>query len=110
MGDFSLMRAILFDVKVYSSPPDTAPRGQFAYIVVTSKALPNIRPSLVDLLSPFVTPEYTTIVLVQNGVGIEKDVAEAWPENVVLSGVVAILFRWPFIISDWYPSFCERHG
>jgi len=58
--------------------------------VVTAKALPGSTPSLPDLLKPFVTPGFTTIVLVQNGVGIEDGVSAAWPANAIISCVTWI--------------------
>jgi hypothetical protein len=40
-------------------------------VFVTTKALLNSSPSLPQLLESVVTEEVTTIVLIQNGVGIE---------------------------------------
>jgi len=57
--------------------------GPFDYILVCSKAFPG----LADLIRDAVTPE-TTIVLAQNGIGIEEDYAAAYPENTLISGVV----------------------
>jgi 2-dehydropantoate 2-reductase len=41
----------------------------------------------VDLIRPAVTPGYSIIVLIQNGLNIEKPLLEAFPSNIVLSGV-----------------------
>jgi 2-dehydropantoate 2-reductase len=48
-------------------------------------------PSLPTLLEPFVTPKFTTIVLIQNGIGIEDQVAERWPDNTIISCIVRII-------------------
>jgi 2-dehydropantoate 2-reductase len=64
----------------------TAP---FEYIVVCTKVLPEIFRTE-DLIRPAVTPGLTTIVLIQNGIEIEKPVADAFPKNIVLSGVSMI--------------------
>ncbi|RFU25074.1 hypothetical protein B7463_g11266, partial [Scytalidium lignicola] len=62
-------------------------QGPWNYIVVCSKAFPGDRPSLADHLKSAVGPE-TTIALIQNGVGIESEVAAAFPNNPILSCVV----------------------
>lgn len=59
----------------------------FKYIIVTTKNIPDIPPSLVDLVKPAVTPGQTTIVLMQNGLNIERPFVKAFPENVILSSV-----------------------
>ena len=62
--------------------PDTAD-----YLLVTTKVLPDI--NLVDIIRPAVKPE-TTIVLIQNGIEIEKDIAEAFPDNELVSSIAYI--------------------
>ncbi|QRV90533.1 2-dehydropantoate 2-reductase [Ceratobasidium sp. AG-Ba] len=62
-------------------------RPTWDYVIVTTKALPNSSPSLPELLEPFITDEKTSIVLVQNGVGIEDGVRARWPKNTILSCV-----------------------
>lgn len=62
----------------------------FEYIVVTTKNIPDIRPNVLDLIEPAVTPGVSSIVLLQNGFNIEKSIIERFPENVVLSGVSII--------------------
>lgn len=56
----------------------------YSYVLVTTKALPEISPTS-RLLQPFLSPEYSypqpTYVLVQNGLGIEKDLHRALLEN-----------------------------
>ncbi|KAG8736971.1 hypothetical protein FRC10_008684 [Ceratobasidium sp. 414] len=73
---------------VYSSAePSGNARPTWDYVIVTTKALLNSSPSLPQLLEPFITDQTTTIVLVQNGVGIEDGVRARWPKNTILSCV-----------------------
>lgn len=60
--------------------------GPFDYILVATKVLPEIQPTE-KLIHPAVTPRKSVIVLIQNGIGIEEPVANAFPENIILSGV-----------------------
>jgi 2-dehydropantoate 2-reductase len=62
--------------------PDTAD-----YLLVTTKVLPDI--NLVDIIRPAVKPK-TAIVLIQNGIEIEKDIAEAFPNNELISSIAYI--------------------
>ncbi len=57
------------------------------YIIVCLKVLPEI--SLPDIIRPAVG-ENTAIVLVQNGIAIEKEVAKAFPDNEIISGIAFI--------------------
>jgi 2-dehydropantoate 2-reductase len=57
--------------------------------VVTLKALPDLY-SVSDIIKPVVTPNFTSIVLIQNGLDIEVPVAAAFPANAVMSGVSMI--------------------
>lgn len=59
----------------------------FDYIVVTTKNIADTTPTTAELISPAVTPGKTVIVLIQNGLNIEKPLFEKFPRNVVLSGV-----------------------
>lgn len=61
--------------------------ASFKYIICTTKNIPDIPPSVADIIKPAVTPGYTVIVLMQNGLNIEKPVIEAFPHNVILSSV-----------------------
>ncbi|KAF8597781.1 2-dehydropantoate 2-reductase [Ceratobasidium sp. AG-I] len=83
---------VRFD-NVYSSSDAQSPEKaspEWKYIVVTTKALLKSSPSLPELLEPFVTDEVTTIVLIQNGVGIEDGVRARWPKNTIISCVTWI--------------------
>ncbi|OJJ03462.1 hypothetical protein ASPVEDRAFT_42920 [Aspergillus versicolor CBS 583.65] len=59
----------------------------FDYIVVTTKNIADTTPTTAELIAPAVTPGKTVIVLIQNGLNIEKPLFEIFPQNVVLSGV-----------------------
>ncbi|CEL60312.1 Putative 2-dehydropantoate 2-reductase OS=Nostoc sp, (strain PCC 7120 / UTEX 2576) GN=all1319 PE=3 SV=1 [Rhizoctonia solani AG-1 IB] len=72
--------------KVVSSA-ETQGTDVWTYVFVTTKALLNSSPSLPELLEPFVTEQLTTIVLIQNGVGIEDGVRARWPKNTIVSCV-----------------------
>ncbi|KAI6087528.1 6-phosphogluconate dehydrogenase C-terminal domain-like protein [Hypoxylon rubiginosum] len=58
----------------------------FDYVVVAAKALPSY-PPITELIGPAVTAGKTSIVLLQNGIGIEDEYAERYPENPILSTV-----------------------
>lgn len=62
----------------------------FDFIVVTTKNVADVPPTVAELIAPAVTPGYTTIMLLQNGLNIEKALIEAFPNNVILSGVSLI--------------------
>lgn len=68
---------------VVRTPEEAVQFGPFDYILVCSKAFP----STAKLISAAVGPE-TTIVLAQNGIGIEAEYAVAYPNNTIISGVV----------------------
>ena len=59
----------------------------FDYIIIASKALRNSDSSTAELVRPAVSKD-TTIVLIQNGIGIEDEYMEAYPINTLLSCVV----------------------
>ncbi|KAH6643602.1 ketopantoate reductase PanE/ApbA C terminal-domain-containing protein [Boeremia exigua] len=57
----------------------------FDYIVVCSKAIPGTVPKWI---APVVTPGHTVIVLLQNGIGIEEEYRNAFPDNPIVSTVL----------------------
>ncbi|RMY00435.1 hypothetical protein D0868_09006 [Hortaea werneckii] len=59
----------------------------FDYIVITAKNVPSDGVSMADTISPAVTPEITTLVLIQNGLNVEVPYLARFPQNVILSGV-----------------------
>jgi 2-dehydropantoate 2-reductase len=72
----------------------------YDYIIVCSKAIPGTVPKLI---APAVTPGHTAIVLVQNGVGIEEEYAQAYPNNPIISTVV-------YLPATQRPAGVIKHG
>jgi len=62
----------------------------FDFIVVTTKNIADVSPTVAELIAPAVTAGHTSIVLLQNGLNIEKPLIAAFPTNPVLSGVSLI--------------------
>ncbi len=79
-------KGIRIHPKVVRSPAEAAKDGPWDYIIVATKALPDAETSKV--IAPAVTEGKTTIVLIQNGIGIEDEYAEMFPQNPLLSCVV----------------------
>ncbi|KAL4785924.1 6-phosphogluconate dehydrogenase [Aspergillus varians] len=63
---------------------------QFDYIVVSTKNIADSHPTTAEVIEPAVVPGKTTIVLIQNGLNIEKPFFEKYPQNICLSGVSLI--------------------
>ncbi|KAJ0108986.1 hypothetical protein J7T55_005534 [Diaporthe amygdali] len=63
---------------------------QYHYVVITTKNVADIPPAMTELIAPAVTPGYTNIVLLQNGLNIERPFVKAFPSNPVLSGITVI--------------------
>ncbi|KAH6661093.1 2-dehydropantoate 2-reductase [Truncatella angustata] len=72
--------------KSVSDAVAASPGQPFDYILVCSKALPT-NPSTADIIKPAVSPG-TTVVLIQNGIGIEEEYHRLFPNNPLLSTVV----------------------
>ncbi|KAF8317862.1 hypothetical protein DL93DRAFT_2055033, partial [Clavulina sp. PMI_390] len=70
-----------------TTPEAPAPMPEFSYILVATKALTFAKPSLVESLEPYVTPGKSTIVLIQNGIGIEDALQARWPDNLIITCV-----------------------
>lgn len=60
----------------------------FDYVLVCTKSFPDRKPSLPEMLAPVIRNKRTAIVLAQNGIMIEEEVARAFPDNPILSGVI----------------------
>jgi 2-dehydropantoate 2-reductase len=79
-GDFHFSpEKVIRDVTEYGSPPD--------YILVGLKVLPEIK--IPEIIKQVVGDD-TTIVLLQNGIEIEESVAQAFPNNELISGLAFI--------------------
>lgn len=59
----------------------------YDWVICCTKNIPDVGQPLTDILRPSISPGYTTVVLIQNGVGIEKPFLKAFPDNTCLSGV-----------------------
>lgn len=76
---------------VINSIPQTAFEiAPFDFIVVTTKNVADIHPTVANIISPAVTINHTCIVLVQNGLNIEKPLVTKFPSNTILSSVTLI--------------------
>ncbi|KAF2711401.1 2-dehydropantoate 2-reductase [Pleomassaria siparia CBS 279.74] len=64
----------------------------YDFIVLTTKNIPDVGPTVAELIAPALDKEnaHTTIVLIQNGLNIEKPLIEAYPKATILSGVSLI--------------------
>lgn len=62
--------------------------GVFDYIVVTTKNIPDVSP--VEKMFEKAYNKDTAIVLLENGIGIERSVFKAFPDATVISGVTMI--------------------
>lgn len=62
--------------------------GPFDYIIITTKNIPEISP-VVDFLEDCYH-ESSTIVLIENGIGIEIPIYRKYPKAIILSGVSLI--------------------
>ncbi|POR36824.1 2-dehydropantoate 2-reductase [Tolypocladium paradoxum] len=74
---------------VRKTVPNVAEEGlpPFDFILVTTKNIPDIPPTVADIIAPAVTPVGTVIVLSQNGINIEKPIVPRFPRNPIISGV-----------------------
>lgn len=62
--------------------------GKFDYIVITTKNIPDVSP--VEKMIEEVYDKDTSIVLLENGIGIERSMYKAYPDATVISGVTMI--------------------
>lgn len=58
----------------------------FDYVVCTNKAITVDVPAS-EQIAPAVSKD-TAIVIIQNGIGVEEEFRNRFPENVIISGVV----------------------
>lgn len=70
--------------------PSLSERQRFDYVVVATKNIPDCPPTVTDLITPAVTPGHTVIVLIQNGLNIEKPIFKKFQNNICLSGISMI--------------------
>ncbi|KAK7398229.1 hypothetical protein QQX98_012398 [Neonectria punicea] len=65
-----------------------AARRDWHYIVVTTKALPDVSDDS-EMITPLVGPE-SCIILIQNGVGVEEPFRKRFPDTPIVSAVTVI--------------------
>lgn len=73
---------------IAGSVEEAAKLGPFDYVVVSTKNIPEVQKTE-DLVRPLIAKD-TSIVLVQNGIGGEETLMEAFPENHVIGGISMI--------------------
>lgn len=66
-----------------------ASKIKYDYVIVTTKALPDISDDS-DLIKDVVSPGKTSIVLIQNGVGVEEPHRKRFADTPVLSAVTVV--------------------
>ncbi|KAI5784059.1 ketopantoate reductase PanE/ApbA C terminal-domain-containing protein [Pyronema domesticum] len=76
--------------RVISGPSDLSPSEVFDYIIITTKATPGHIPLIGYPVSP-----NTTLILIQNGIGVEAPYLEAYPQNALITGVAYIIASQP---------------
>jgi ketopantoate reductase len=74
------------DLAVVQNPEDAASReAAFDYVLLCVKALPDVY-NLADIIESVVTPQHTCILVnTTNTLGVEQQLEERFPTNVVLS-------------------------
>ncbi len=84
-GDFHFSpRQVVRSASEYGDTPD--------YILVATKALPGI--DVRELIKDAVKPE-TSIILLQNGIGIDRAVADSFPDNELIGALAFICAERP---------------
>ncbi|KAF7731445.1 hypothetical protein EC973_000253 [Apophysomyces ossiformis] len=73
---------------VVRSVEESSKEEPYDYVVVTTKALPELT-NVADIIAPAVK-EKTTVVLIQNGLGIEEPITTRFPSNPIVSIVAYI--------------------
>lgn len=63
--------------------------GPFDFLVLTTKNIPDGAATCEEIIRPGVTDK-TTIILVQNGVGIDEPMRAAFPNNTLILGILLI--------------------
>ncbi|KAK1056682.1 hypothetical protein LTR74_014739 [Friedmanniomyces endolithicus] len=71
---------------IVRTPAEAVGNGPYDYVIVCTKALPEAKTA--ETIAPAVTERTTCIVLIQNGIGIEDEYAERFPDNPLVSCVV----------------------
>lgn len=64
--------------------------GGFSYVVVIVDECSDLPLSIAKLIAPAVTPDLTTIVMVQKDLNVKEPLFEAFPENIILLAIPSI--------------------
>ncbi|KAG8352244.1 hypothetical protein FVEN_g9668 [Fusarium venenatum] len=72
---------------VHQVPHVSSNDRPYDYIVITTKNILNTGPGMAELIIPAVSFGKTVIVLIQNGLNIERPYLERYPYNIILSGI-----------------------
>ncbi|KAM3452570.1 hypothetical protein MY3296_004459 [Beauveria thailandica] len=67
-----------------------AEKKSYDYIVITTKALPDLTSSVIAEIKPLITQGKTSLALLQNGLAIEAPFAAAFPHTPIFSSVSMI--------------------
>jgi 2-dehydropantoate 2-reductase len=59
-------------------------------VVIATKNIADIPPAMTEVIAPAITPGLTNILLLQNGLNIERPFIKAFPTNPILSGITVI--------------------
>lgn len=88
----SLSTQSLLTSPVRKTIPDVVSESPepFDFIVVTTKNIVDVSPTVAEIIAPAVKSGHTSILLLQNGLNIEKPLIAAFPTNPILSGVSLI--------------------
>ena len=78
---------VRFRPSVVRVAEEAAPSGPWDFVFICSKCFPGSSPTLSNTIKPVVGP-CTAIVLVQNGINIEEEVAASYPNNPIISCVI----------------------
>ncbi|KAI0129405.1 2-dehydropantoate 2-reductase [Xylariales sp. AK1849] len=94
-GDYTFTPHTVFPSVAAAAPNSTssnssasARKGEWDYIIVTTKALPD-RSDDSELITPLVSPK-SCIVLIQNGIGVEDPYRKRFPRNPIISAVTIV--------------------
>ncbi|KAH8769121.1 ketopantoate reductase PanE/ApbA-domain-containing protein [Diaporthe sp. PMI_573] len=71
-------------------PNDTKEDLHYNYVVIATKNIADIPPAMTEVIAPAITPGLTNILLLQNGLNIERPFIKAFPTNPILSGITVI--------------------
>ncbi|KAN0095611.1 2-dehydropantoate 2-reductase [Hyaloscypha variabilis] len=78
-----------FALPTGASTPYEPAKERYDYLVICTKQLPD-KYGLATAVAPLITPGFTSIVLIQNGLNIHVPFISAYPTNVTMSAVSMI--------------------